>query len=343
MKNKATQDIKNKKGFFSLSGFITLIIGLLAGFAITYFATYPAKSKHKQERIKETRAGGYKFINPLIECDNYSPSETYNLAKLKKELLDYITEVKADGKISHVSVYYRDLNNGPWIGINEHANYTPASLLKVPLLITVLKKAQKETGFLKSKVTYTGPLDTNFHQNIGYESTLVEGHSYSIDQLLELMIVESDNDAKEMLGSLMSFDSVQKVIGEMGIDLSGKNFSEDFLSVKEYSSFFRILYNASYLDRDMSEKALYLLSRVRFKDGLPARLPKDITISHKFGERGYLDSQMKQLHDCGIVYLPGKPYLLCVMTKGEGFDRLVNVIADISEIVFSNINQNKSD
>lgn len=337
MKNKPNPDTKRKRSFFTLSGFITLMIGLLAGFIITYLATYPSKSKHKTEQITETRAGGYKYINPLIECDNYRPSETYNLAKLKKEITEYINEVKTEGKISHVSVYYRDLNNGPWIGINEQANYTPASLLKVPLLITILKKAQKEKGFLASKVTYTGHLDTNFRQNIGYESKLVKGQSYTIDQLLELMIVESDNDAKEMLGALISFDTVQKVIGEMGVDLSGKNFNDDFLSVKEYSSFFRILYNASYLDKDMSEKALYLLSKVRFNDGLPARLPKDIVIAHKFGERGYLDSPMKQLHDCGIIYLPGKPYLLCVMTKGEGFDTLVNVIADISEIVYSNL------
>jgi len=27
-----------------------------------------------------------------------------------------------------------------------------------------------------------------------------------------------------------------------------------------------------------------------------------------------------QLHDCGIVYYPETPYLLCVMTKGWNFE-----------------------
>lgn len=90
------------------------------------------------------------------------------------------------------------------------------------------------------------------------------------------------------------------------------------LSVKEYASFFRILYNASYLTRENSEMALKLLSESKFRGGLAGKIPSDIVIAHKFGEREMIDengSSINQLHDCGIVYYTPYPYLICIMTR----------------------------
>src|SRR5207248_2823209 len=89
------------------------------------------------------------------------------------------------------------------------------------------------------------------------------------------------------------------------------------VSVVTYSSFFRVLYNASYLTRDDSQKALALLAGVDYKDGLVAGVPASVPIAHKFGERETTGDTTKQLNDCGIVYYPSHPYLLCVMTRGD--------------------------
>jgi hypothetical protein len=112
------------------------------------------------------------------------------------------------------------------------------------------------------------------------------------------------------------------------------------ISAKDYSLFFRILYNSTYLDRDYSEKALSLLSQTTFKDGLTAGLPKDTVVAHKFGEHVVTDSQGNEtgveLHDCGLIY--GKPqFLLCVMTRGENSDNLKTVIKDITSLVYNEI------
>ena len=49
--------------------------------------------------------------------------------------------VKADPK-RKISFYYRDLNHGAWIGINENEKYTPSSLLKVTIMIAYFKEAE---------------------------------------------------------------------------------------------------------------------------------------------------------------------------------------------------------
>jgi len=53
------------------------------------------------------------------------------------------------------------------------------------------------------------------------------------------------------------------------------------------------------------------------------------------------DQGLKQLHDCGIIYHPSKPYILCIMTKGEEIEELASVIADISRLVFKGIDSFK--
>lgn len=285
----------------------------------------------------EFRQGGYQFISPLLECDNFNPSSLRILNNLKKTVNEYIKNVKSLHKVTHVSVYFRDLNNGPWTGINEHQNYSPASLLKVPILITVLKEAEKNPSLLKKRYTFTGSTTPSHYTNIVASQQIEKGKSYTIEDLLEYMIIYSDNEAKDLLLDIFDERRVAKTIEEFGIKLSEKDDVEDFLSVKEYASFFRILYNATYLNREMSEKALHILSRVEFMDGIPKHLPENIVTATKFGERGFLDFDLKQLHDCGIIYLPNKPYLLCIMTKGNDFVVLAEVISDISLIIYENI------
>jgi hypothetical protein len=67
-----------------------------------------------------------------------------------------------------------------------------------------------------------------------------------------------------MLTGIMPIDFYTKVSNDLSITVPKKDTEENYLSVKDVATFFRILYNASYLSRDSSEYALDLLSRVTF-------------------------------------------------------------------------------
>jgi beta-lactamase class A len=340
--NTVSSDHPDKKKT-TLSKFIYIPLILVLGVAIGYLLGYLTNNTQETpkdkdpENFSEVRSGGYVFTNPLLDCDNFHPSILKSHVRLKKELNEYVDNTLKKGTATHISVYLRLMNNGPWIGINEDAFYSPASLLKVPLLIAVLKRAETEDTLLKQRILYDKPLETELSSDFIGSKSLKVGSTYTVDELLEYMIIYSDNNARLILMNLVGDQCLLNVESDLGVNLSNKDLSIDFISVKEYSSFFRILYNASYLNRNMSEKALELLSRVQFNEGIPKKLPKDIKISHKFGERAFGDSDIKQLHDCGIVYVPGNPYLLCIMTKGTDFDPLIKIISDISEIVYKNV------
>ena len=147
------------------------------------------------------------------------------------------------------------------------------------------------------------------------------------------MIVHSDNAALFVLLSHVNPAALDGIYKELLISAPDSLKPDDWLTVREYSSFFRVLYNASYLNKAMSEKALSLLSQIDFQNGIVAGVPAGTTVAHKFGERRLAGGAQAQLHDCGIVYYPRQPYLLCVMTRGDDLSKLADVIKDISAAV----------
>jgi beta-lactamase class A len=155
------------------------------------------------------------------------------------------------------------------------------------------------------------------------------------------MISYSDNEAAHLLARLLGSDRLARVSEETGISRRGDNLPTAVISVRDYSAIFRLLYNATYLGREMSEKALQLLGRTTFSYGLTAQLPDSVRVAHKFGEHGVgaEGSPEKQLHDCGVVYAPGSPYLLCIMTQGRDFTELARIISGISRLAYNAVTE----
>ncbi len=313
---------------------VSISAGIFIG-RITKVRVTPALETTPHERIDmfEIREGGFRFINPLWDCDCAKPSGLHSIVEMEAELKNYISLAIQQQKAEHISIYYRDLNNGPWMGIGENENYSPASLLKVPVLIAALKKAEREPAFLQKKILFKKPL-VNIPVNMSDSVMLKPGTRYKLAELLNHMIANSDNDAKELVMQNIGDKLFYEVMDHIGIDIRNKQAGDDYISVKTYASLFRLLYNATYLNREMSEMALNMLSQTTFRKGLVAKLPSDVFVSHKFGERAYNNADIKQLHDCGIVYSRNSPYLLCIMTKGKDFNQLGNIIADLSSIVY---------
>jgi hypothetical protein len=113
------------------------------------------------------------------------------------------------------------------------------------------------------------------------------------------------------------------------------------MTIHGYSGFFRILYNASYLNREMSEKALQLLSLQDFPQGIAGGVPEGIKVAAKFGEIVPENNREDvQLHEFGIVYHPKSHYILGIMTQGGDFATQAELIRDISRMIYSEVDTN---
>lgn len=279
----------------------------------------------------------YPLLNPVRRC-NAEATVKREYEDVEDRLEAWVTQKRREGTITHLSLYYRDLENGPWFGVEEDEEFSAASLLKVPILIAYLKQAEGHPSLLTDTLSYSEPFDEE--QNVSDAEAVLPGFSYPAEDVLRRMIVYSDNFAKELIKHRLrqlspQSDIVASTYHDLGLFPESADLDQ-FLTVKAYASVFRALYNASYLSREMSQRALGLLTQTTFQDGIAAGLPPDVILAHKFGVRENPDGS-GQLHDCGIVYQPDNPYLLCIMTRGGNMRTNAWAIGEVTRIVHGEV------
>ncbi len=327
--------LENKKTYLYLGG---LIILMIASYLI-------GKNSNESEHIEsdlgqDKHQSGYKYIKPLLTCSlelrDYKKAES--LEKELRELINKETEIQ---HITNLSLFFHDLDNGSWIAINRADKFSPASLLKVPIMIAYFKLAESNPDILKQEIIITQPA-SQIKPNIIPEKRVEQGKTYTVEELIKYAVNYSDNLATNTLLENISLADMQKTYQDIGLEPPSQENPENFMSVFEYSAFFEILYNASYLNKEMSEKALEILAASKFDFGIEGGVPKEVAVANKFGER-VLEDQ-RQLHDCGIIYAPKGPYLLCIMTRanlenGASFEHLTEIIRSLSTKTYDYLNK----
>ncbi|MBP6926180.1 MAG: serine hydrolase [Candidatus Pacebacteria bacterium] len=319
----------SKKWLLPASFLGVFIIGGVVGYLIKQPKLITSQSIRDQ-------AADYTFIHPLLAVSRSEVAPSSQYEKLSHDVDNYIGKMKLSDKIDTASVYFINYKTGGSFLINTKEQYMPASLMKVVIMIAYLKLSETKPDTLSHRLRYTEELDTWLSEaERNTKSELAVGKSYTVEYLIDKMIGDSDNGATNLLITNINESYLQSVYKALGI----KNPNDDpnyTISTNDYSLFFRILFNATYLSPENSEKALTVLSKATYTDGLVAGLPTNTLIAHKFGQH-FIDEGGTiagvELHDCGIIYTNPGPYLLCVMTKGKTVTGNSEAIAGISKIV----------
>lgn len=280
-----------------------------------------------------------KLINPLLDCEGELSEISPAFAQgLKAE----VEKHNQKPGIRNIAVYFRHLQGGMWTGINTNDQFIPASLLKVPLMIAAYKQLEVDPSFATRKFQFSENIPPAFPNRIPGSKALVRGQSYTLEELIEYMIVYSDNDAATIIKESINPQILDHAFKDLGVKSVFDEQGTYGISAKNYGSFLRILYNATYLNRYHSAKALEIMTRVEYKNALVKGVnDSTVTIAHKFGERE--SEQGKQLHDCGIVYTNSSvgDYLICVMVKGgNDYGPMEQIIQEISHYVYEESEKN---
>jgi beta-lactamase class A len=141
------------------------------------------------------------------------------------------------------------------------------------------------------------------------------GTILTVEEAINLTLIESDNTASHVLRTALPDGAIDHVFDSLDVpkDKEGQFY---VVSPESYSSILRSLYLSSYLTRTASNEILDVLTRTTFRDKIPAGVPPDIPVAHKIGIFNTSEEQ-DAYSDCGIVYAPKRPYLLCIMVQGD--------------------------
>ena len=324
---------ENKKKLRLKKRYVIYFLLMVSILANAFFIYYNYQ-QNKEQTLKMNR---YAHLDPRIadmpRAQFLTNQQKYELGY--KDLKISILRILGPETNGMYGIYFEDLTSGAWIGINERAEFIPASLMKIPSTVAALKEI--EDGVLKFDdpiILRQDELDSAFgdfyKKGAGYKTT--------IGGLINVTIKESDNTAVHALDDNLAYESEMDARNGLGIPfmVAGVN-NMTHISPKDYSNIYKSLYFSNYLSRTMSEYLLNILSDTEFKLQIVEGVPKEIVVAHKIG----LEQEGDFIHDCGIIYAKKTPYILCIMSKGNSFNDASKTMAQISSAVYNYVEYRK--
>ncbi len=213
-----------------------------------------------------------------------------------------------------VAISVADLSGDHVIAINGDVNLPAASTIKVPVMVEVFRQIAQGRFTQSTTIALT-----DGDRDCGYGS-LCDSHwgtRYSVSALLRLMIERSDNTAANMLIRLVGRTHINHTMVDLGlrhtrlsdyIRTAGWNVRNTLRTTpNDMVVLLTKMAKDRLIDAWSSKQMIAILEADQINTLLPAPLPQ-IPIAHKTG------SFSDTLNDVGIVYSPGSPYVIAVMT-----------------------------
>lgn len=276
--------------------------------------------------------GGHTFVGIINFVALRTDIEQY----LRREVPTYDAEM-VTSQTPRVSVYINDLNTGAGMGIRERHKFLPMSLIKLPLAIAALRKVDRKEWRLDQVFILTEQ-DMDTRAYVSNTDSVRPGQAIALRDIIHKLLVDSETAVYHFLRRNLTDDEIEEAFYHIGM-----RFPEDAnspaVSPKNYATIFRSLYHSSYLTIDSSEYLLSVMSRTGPPSPLREAVPFDVPVSHKTGfyypDKDKNPSKAVFLHDVGIIYFPGAPFLFSVMTTQIERDRAARIVRFVAAATYS--------
>jgi len=254
---------------------------------------------------------GQKELEQAGAFDSVCSTNDTLCRNLSKEL-----ELRAAKFHGNVGIFFKDLKTGKTFTINEETLFPSASLVKVPIMAAIFEAEREGKLTLSKKLKlqnrYKSP-------GGGYLYKTRRGRSFTILNLVERMIAQSDNTATNMLVAELGFEYLNKKFEEFGLintnmrrgvlDLKSRNEGiENYTTANDMAFLLEKIFKGELISAQASQEMLDILKKQRVNDRIPRYLPKEVAIAHKTG------TLKGTFSDVGIVFAPEGAFLLCVIT-----------------------------
>ncbi len=217
-------------------------------------------------------------------------------------------------------VYVKNLETGESWAWNEQLPVVAASVIKIPVMITVFRLAQE--GKLSLGEMHALREEERL-PSCGTLKAMHEGIEMTLEDLVKLMIIVSDNAATNILIRRVGIDAVNGTMRGLGLEKSTLRrllFDREasakgwvnHITAGEMGALMEGLHRGEVVSPQASRAMLDILLDQRLNGKLPFFLhSRDIDVAHKTGEDDGIT------HDVGILY-GAQPIVCCFV--GEHVD-----------------------
>lgn len=166
-----------------------------------------------------------------------------------------------------------------------------------------------------------------------------DGTVITINQLIKLMITQSDNTATNILIDRLSMDRINATAKKLGcldtilqrkmMDFKAQNEGKDnFTSVADLCSILMRIYQNDCLGDKYDEKMIEVMKLQENNTKIPRLLPAGTVVAHKTGELDGVEN------DTGIIFSNNGAYILCILSNEVEAIKARTIISKVSKIVY---------
>jgi beta-lactamase class A len=215
-----------------------------------------------------------------------------------------------------MGVAIEDLSTGEHYLLHEDEVFAQASSIKITVLANLYLQAQQ--GKLKLTDLYTVQ-----SSDLVPDSDIMNGLTPGVTRitlrdLATMMVAVSDNSATNVLIDRVGMQNVNAMLDSLALphtrlrrkmmDLqAAKEGRENISTPREMMTLLDAIYHGKLLNKESTDDFFKMLSTNK-SSFIPRDLPPDLKIANKPGELEAIRN------DSGIVFVEGRPYVICVMT-----------------------------
>jgi beta-lactamase class A len=215
------------------------------------------------------------------------------------------------------AIYIKNMETKKTFVLNKDEIFPSASIIKLLVMAEVLKKVSTGQITHDKKIAVSDRLITRGDGILKY---LEVNHSFTIKELLTLMIIVSDNTAANILIDIAKMEDVNKLSINLGLKKTVLNRKmmdfkaaakgkENITCADDKCAFLELLYDGKIINEACSKFIVDTMKKQQVHGKIDMFLPPSIILAHKTGTLEKLE------HDVGILYGRKCDYIVCIFTK----------------------------
>ena len=216
-----------------------------------------------------------------------------------------------------------------------------ASVIKIPILLSLLQEVDKKNIKLKTKYTLRPEDIVGGSGDLQFE---VPFHKFTYNHLAQKMISVSDNTSTNILIEKIGSEQIQEDINNWGLTNTKLNRKmmdfeaikagkQNFTSCEDTNGLLLKLLNKQLLSKKSGKKAMEILLACEDRTTIPRNLPVTVPIAHKTGTLDYVRG------DAGIIFSKNILILTVFIENFESLEQAETILGKIAECCYKDFGQ----
>ncbi len=223
-----------------------------------------------------------------------------------------------------VGIYVRHLSTGASVAMNADSVFPTASLVKVPILLTLYDQVQQGRLDLDARVPYPDTLHYRYVEATDVAGYMVAGDTLPLSELAFLMLTVSDNVASLWIQALVGggaavnewmaahgFAHTRVNSRTPGREAARTAYGWGQTTPREIAESLVMIREGRAVSPRASEEMYRLLTKAYWDDLALSQIPPTVQAASK---QGFVDRSRSEVL---LVNAPGGDYVLAVITKNQ--------------------------